>query len=84
MSNSDTKLDVKTSRLLDVRTVERNIKKGLVTRKDYDRHLQALADGANKAATATAAAADDDEDDLDDIEEEDDETTTDAPHTDGA
>ena len=31
--------DVKDVRLFDVRTVERNIKRGLITRKDYEKHL---------------------------------------------
>jgi predicted RNA-binding protein associated with RNAse of E/G family len=30
--------------LLDRRTVERNIKKGLISRKDYEAHLAALKD----------------------------------------
>ena len=40
--------DVKTARLFDRRTVERNIKKGLITRKDYEKHLKALEDVADK------------------------------------
>jgi len=40
--------DPKTSRLFDRRTVERNIKKGLVSRKDYEKHLKALDDVADK------------------------------------
>ncbi|HEY2902708.1 MAG TPA: hypothetical protein VGL59_19145 [Polyangia bacterium] len=40
--------DAKNARLFDRRTVERNIKKGLVTRKDYEKHLKALADIADK------------------------------------
>ena len=42
--------DAKAQRLFDVRTIERNIKKGLVTRKDYEKHLKALADSAEKVA----------------------------------
>ena len=43
--------DVKNPRLFDRRVVERNIKKGLITRKDYDKHLKSLADvGANIAS----------------------------------
>ena len=30
------------------RTVERNIKKGLITRKDYEKHLKTLEDVADK------------------------------------
>ena len=40
--------DPKTARLFDRRTVERNIKKGLLTRKDYEKHLKALEDVAEK------------------------------------
>jgi len=40
--DAETKLDPKTARLYDKRTVERNIKKGLVSRKDYDKHVKAL------------------------------------------
>ena len=40
--------DPKTARLYDRRTVERNIKKGLVSRKDYEKHLKALDDVADK------------------------------------
>ena len=38
----------RTARLFDRRTVERNIKKGLLTRKDYEKHLKSLADVAEK------------------------------------
>ena len=40
--------DPRTSRLFDRRTVERNIKKGLISRKDFDKHLKALDDVADK------------------------------------
>ena len=40
--------DAKTSRIYDRRTVDRNIKKGLLTRKDYEKHLKALEDVADK------------------------------------
>jgi hypothetical protein len=52
--------DVKDVRLFDVRTVERNIKRGLITRKDYERHLKSLADASDKvipAETETPPAA---------------------------
>ena len=59
MSQSDTK----NSRLFDKRTVERNIKKGLVTRKDYDKHLKTLDDVAGKGlyGVAEGKGADGDE-----------------------
>lgn len=34
--------------LFDRRIVERNIKRGLITRKDYDKFLKSLADAAEK------------------------------------
>jgi hypothetical protein len=40
--------DAKNARLFDRRIVERNIKKGLVSRKDYEKHLKALDDVADK------------------------------------
>ena len=36
--------DVKDARLFDLRTIERNIKRGLITRKDYERFLKSLPD----------------------------------------
>jgi len=46
--------DVRTSRLFDRRTVERNIKKGLISRKDYEKHLKSLDDVAGKGAYGEA------------------------------
>jgi hypothetical protein len=43
--------EVKNARLFDRRIVERNIKKGLVTRKDYDKYLKALGDVAGNIAS---------------------------------
>jgi hypothetical protein len=40
--------DAKTTRLLDKRTVDRNIKKGLIARKDYEKHIKSLEDVASK------------------------------------
>jgi len=54
--------DVRTSRLYDRRTVERNIKKGLITRKDYEKHLKSLEDVAGKGAYGEADPVDDDDD----------------------
>jgi hypothetical protein len=59
-------VDPKNARLYDKRTVERNIKKGLISRKDYEKHLKTLEDVAEKGAFG---AADDDDDD-DDYEDE--------------
>lgn len=51
--------DAKAQRLFDVRTIERNIKKGLVTRKDYEKHLKGLSDSAEKVAPAEEHPDDD-------------------------
>ena len=73
--------DAKNIRLFDVRTVERNIKKGLITRKDYDKHLKALEDAQEKVSQQAEAA---DEDDLDDVDVDlDDEPETADPSKDG-
>jgi hypothetical protein len=40
--------DARTARTYDRRTVERNIKKGIITRKDYEKHLKSLEDVADK------------------------------------
>jgi hypothetical protein len=40
--------ETKNSRLFDKRTVERNIKKGLIGRKDYEKHIKTLEDVAGK------------------------------------
>jgi hypothetical protein len=40
------------ARVFDIRTVERNIKKGLITRKDHDKYLKGLADGKDKTKPA--------------------------------
>jgi hypothetical protein len=42
--------EVKDPRLFDPRVVERNIKRGLVTRKEYERFLKSLPDAAEKIA----------------------------------
>ncbi|HVU50131.1 MAG TPA: hypothetical protein VHL80_05565 [Polyangia bacterium] len=53
----------KNERLFDKRTIERNIKKGLVTRKDYEKHLKALEDVAGKGVFGGDEDVDDDLDD---------------------
>lgn len=51
--------DPKATRLFDKRTVDRNIKKGLVTRKDYEKHLKTLDDVAGKGVYGGAPGEDD-------------------------
>ena len=60
--------DTKPQRQFDVRTVERNIKKGYFTRKDYEKHLKALPDLTEKVAPAEEEL-DDDLDDIDEVDE---------------
>jgi len=43
--------EVKNPRLFDRRVVERNIKKGLITRKDYEKYLKSLEDMAGNIAS---------------------------------
>ena len=54
--------DIKNSRLYDRRTVERSIKKGLITRKDYEKHLKSLDDVAEKGVYGGTETDDDDDD----------------------
>ena len=44
--------EVKDVRLFDLRIIERNIKRGLITRKEYERFLKSLPDVAEKVAPA--------------------------------
>ena len=55
--------DTKALRLFDVRTIERNIKKGMTTRKDYDKHVKALTDLTDKVAPVEEHLGDEDDDD---------------------
>jgi hypothetical protein len=59
--------DPKTSRIYDRRTVDRNIKKGLLTRKDFEKHLKSLEDVADKGVYGTEPEPEVD----DDIDESD-------------
>jgi hypothetical protein len=61
-------------RLFDLRTVERNIEKGLITRKDYQEHLEGLDDLTDKADTMSAEFETGvlDEDEAEEEEEEED------------
>ena len=69
----DVKVDPKQARLFDKRTVDRNIKKGLVTRKDYEKYLKNLDDVADKGLYGSAEPKGDDDgpdiDEADDVEE---------------
>jgi hypothetical protein len=52
----------KNERLYDKRTIDRSIKKGLLTRKDYDKHLKALEDVAAKGVLGTPEPGEDADD----------------------
>ncbi len=52
-------------RFWDVRTLERRLRKGQITKKDYEKHLKSLDDVATKQAPIEI---DDDDDDVDDDE----------------
>ena len=87
--DAEAKVDPKTARLYDKRTFERNIKKGLITRKDYEKHMKGLEDVANKGVFGgpendvadeldEAAAMADDEDETDDMDDDTDEPENDV------
>ena len=67
----DPKTEPKAARLYDKRTVERNIKKGLITRKDYEKFLKGLDDVSDKGAFGAIEEADALDDDFDEDEAED-------------
>jgi len=48
--------DVKDVRLFDLRTIERNIKRGLITRKDYERFLKSLPDASENTLPVEAGS----------------------------
>jgi len=47
-------------RFWDIRTLDRRIRKGLVTRKDLDKHIKALDDSKDRVAPADEDRGDDD------------------------
>ena len=52
-------------RFWDVRTLERRLRKGQITKKDYEKHLKSLDDVAHKQAPIDLDAADDEDDEPD-------------------
>ena len=62
--------DAKNLRLYDRRTIERNIKKGLITRKDYEKFLKSLEDAKEKGVVGEEEPDDLDDDDMDDSDDE--------------
>ena len=71
--------EAKNLRLYDRRTIERNIKKGLITRKDYEKFLKALDDAKDKGVMGGEVPEVEDqiEDDGADDELDEDENDTD-------
>jgi hypothetical protein len=62
--------EAKIVRLYDNRTIERTIRKGLITRKDYEKYLKSLPDVTEKAAPADLSGVEDDDLEMDDDEDE--------------
>ncbi len=64
MAHSHTHSPKPTDRTYDVRTVERNVRKGTLSKKDLDKHLKTLPDVADKgqAIRVELITADDDDD----------------------
>ena len=54
--------DSSDSRMFDVRLVERNIRRGLMTRKELDKHLKTLPDVKDKGEAFADNPYDDDDD----------------------
>ncbi|HXU73371.1 MAG TPA: hypothetical protein VN947_28825 [Polyangia bacterium] len=48
-------------RFWDVRTLERRLRKGQITKKDYEKHLKSLDDVEHKKAPIDLDAVDDDD-----------------------
>ena len=63
--------------LLDRRVVERNIRKGIVTREEYDTFLRELGDASENAESITARLGEEDPVEVDDEIDDDDEEETD-------
>lgn len=59
--------------LLDRRVVERNIRKGIVTREEYEAFLRQLGDSSDNAEAVSARLGEDEEQVDDESEEEADE-----------
>jgi len=74
--------DAKNLRLYDRRTIERNIKKGLITRKDYEKFLKSLDDAKEKGVIGEEEPSIDDGDD-DDMTDDTTDTATNEPPSSG-
>jgi hypothetical protein len=68
----EAKADPKVVRIYDKRTVERNIKKGVLSRKDYEKYLKSLDDISDKGVYGGPVEEPDEPDYLDEPEDEED------------
>ena len=68
----EAKPDPRTARLFDKRTVERNIKKGLVSRKDYEKYLKSLEDAGEKGVYGSPVEEPDEPDEMEADDADDD------------
>ena len=71
-------------RLMDLRTIQRNIASGLITKEQVAEYLQSLPDVSDNIETLSIPEGDDFDDDYpddedDDDDDEDDEEASDAP-----
>jgi hypothetical protein len=62
--------EAKNIKLYDKRTVDRSIKKGLLTRKDFDKHLKSLEDIAGKGVFGAPQELSDEPDSAGDVSAE--------------
>lgn len=69
--------------LFDRRIVERNIRRGVITRKDYNNFLKSLGDATDKVAPADHLPADVEDDVEDDIEDDEADEVTPEPNSAG-
>jgi hypothetical protein len=69
-------------RFWDVRTLERRLRRGQITKKDIEKHLKSLPDVAEKQSPIDLADVDDDDDDVDDDEGDDDDVGANGVHSD--
>jgi hypothetical protein len=65
-------------RFWDVRTLERRVRKGQISKKDFEKYLKTLPDVDDKKAPIQLLDEADDDDDLDDLDYGDDEAEADS------
>jgi hypothetical protein len=65
-------------KLIDKRTLDRNLRKGLIDEKTYEKHIKGLPDLSDKSAVVEATMGDEDEFD-DEIDEDEADETDEEP-----